>query len=310
MVMEAEAHFLRGEFAEAKLMNAKALYRAEEKHQKYIAQCCNMLALRQSLAGEGQNAAPDRANEREKLLSRHDSTLFLAQNAVFDYYFALLQEPEKASPIFAQHRLGTVNVLNPARPMLEMVENQVLLAQKEYERVIARSELLLAMCQKLHYALVTVHIKIQTAAAYEMLGMRQQAAALLSEAAAAAAPDGIVMSFAENYEYLAPLLTALCGGEYAAFAEKAIALGKQGAARRKSVREGGAKPAAIECLSPKEEKIARLAAERATNREIAEKLFLSEGTVKQYINQIYSKLGIEGDTRTKRGALAALFGKN
>lgn len=310
MVMEAEAHFLRGEFAEAKLMNAKALYRAEEKHQKYIAQCCNMLALRQSLAGEGQNAAPDRANEREKLLSRHDSTLFLAQNAVFDYYFALLQEPEKASPIFAQHRLGTVNVLNPARPMLEMVENQVLLAQKEYERVIARSELLLAMCQKLHYALVTVHIKIQTAAAYEMLGMRQQAAALLSEAAAAAAPDGIVMSFAENYEYLAPLLTALCGGEYAAFAEKAIALGKQGAARRKSVREGGAKPAAIECLSPKEEKIARLAAERATNREIAEKLFLSEGTVKQYINQIYSKLGIEGDTRTKRGALTALFGKN
>ena len=118
------------------------------------------------------------------------------------------------------------------------------------------------------------------------------------------------MSFAENYEYLAPLLTALCGGEYAAFAEKAIALGKQGAARRKSVREGSAKPAAIECLSPKEEKIARLAAERATNREIAEKLFLSEGTVKQYINQIYSKLGIEGDTRTKRGALAALLGKN
>ena len=100
------------------------------------------------------------------------------------------------------------------------------------------------------------------------------------------------------------------GGEYAAFAEKAIALGKQGAAWRKSVREGGAKPAAIECLSPKEQRIARLAAERATNREIAEKLFLSEGTVKQYINQIYSKLGIEGDTRTKRGALAALFGKN
>ena len=109
--------------------------------------------------------------------------------------------------------------------------------------------------------------------------------------------------------FVASLLNNASAGEYAAFAEKAIALGKQGAARRKSVREGGVL-AAIECLSPKEEKIARLAAERATNREIAEKLFLSEGTVKQYINQIYSKLGIEGDTRTKRGALAALLGKN
>ncbi len=308
MVMEAEADFVRGNFADASLMNARARYRAEEKHQKYLVQCCNMLALRLSLAGEGQTTAPDRVQERETLLSRHDLTLLLAQNAAFDYYFALLREPEKASSAFAQHRLGSVNILNPARPMLEMVENQVLLAQKEYESIIVRSESLLAMCQKLHYALVAIHIKIQTAAAYEMLDRRQQAVALLSEAVAAASPDGIVMPFAENYEYIVPLLAALCGGEYAAFAEKAIALGKQGAERRKSVRDGGTKPAAVECLSPKEQEIARLAAGRATNREIAEKLFLSEGTVKQYINRIYSKLGIEGDTRTKRGALAELFG--
>ena len=47
---------------------------------------------------------------------------------------------------------------------------------------------------------------------------------------------------------------------------------------------------------------------RRNNREIAEELFLSEGSVKQYVNQIYSKLHIEGDTRTKRKALAGLFG--
>lgn len=53
--------------------------------------------------------------------------------------------------------------------------------------------------------------------------------------------------------------------------------------------------------------IARLAANRATNREIAAQLYLTEGTVKQYINKIYAKLQIEGDTRTKRQHLAALF---
>ena len=44
-----------------------------------------------------------------------------------------------------------------------------------------------------------------------------------------------------------------------------------------------------------------------TNREIAEKLFLSEGSVKQYINQIYSKLHIEGPTRSKRKQLLTLL---
>ena len=51
-------------------------------------------------------------------------------------------------------------------------------------------------------------------------------------------------------------------------------------------------------------------AQYLTNREIAERLFLSEGSVKQYINQIYSKLHIEGDPRAKRRQLAELFSQN
>lgn len=47
--------------------------------------------------------------------------------------------------------------------------------------------------------------------------------------------------------------------------------------------------------------------QRLSNREIAERLFLSEGSVKQYVKQIYSKLHIEGDTRTKRRQLSGLL---
>ena len=46
---------------------------------------------------------------------------------------------------------------------------------------------------------------------------------------------------------------------------------------------------------------------RLSNKEIAARLFLSEGTVKQYINQIYSKLQITGNTRTKRQHLLELL---
>ena len=67
--------------------------------------------------------------------------------------------------------------------------------------------------------------------------------------------------------------------------------------------------AELKCLTPKEAEIASLMAKRLTGKEIAERLFLSEGTIKQYINRIYGKLSIEGDTKTKRRKLYELFEK-
>ena len=44
----------------------------------------------------------------------------------------------------------------------------------------------------------------------------------------------------------------------------------------------------------KEYEILGLMKERLSNRKIAKRLVLSEGSIKQYINQIYSKLNIDG----------------
>ena len=63
----------------------------------------------------------------------------------------------------------------------------------------------------------------------------------------------------------------------------------------------------MQALTERELEIVRLMTQRLRNREIAEKLYLSEGSVKQYVNQIYSKLHIEGGTRTKRQKLAELL---
>ena len=40
-----------------------------------------------------------------------------------------------------------------------------------------------------------------------------------------------------------------------------------------------------------------------TNDEIARRLFLSDGSVKQYVHQIYAKLGLTGDAKSKRQQL-------
>ncbi|MGN0786457.1 MAG: response regulator transcription factor, partial [Christensenellales bacterium] len=84
---------------------------------------------------------------------------------------------------------------------------------------------------------------------------------------------------------------------------KIIELGEATKARKAA----NTRPGSFEVLTQREFEIVELMAQRLSNREIAERLFLSEGSVKQYVNQIYSKLHIEGDTRTKRKQLAVLF---
>ena len=58
-------------------------------------------------------------------------------------------------------------------------------------------------------------------------------------------------------------------------------------------------------LTPQEAEIVLCVAEGLSNKEIAEKLFLSEGTVRNYISQILSKLGLRDRTN-----LAIFYYKN
>jgi DNA-binding NarL/FixJ family response regulator len=51
---------------------------------------------------------------------------------------------------------------------------------------------------------------------------------------------------------------------------------------------------AAEVLTPRELEIVRMAGEGLRNRGIAERLSISEGTVKVHLHNIYDKLGVEG----------------
>ena len=117
--------------------------------------------------------------------------------------------------------------------------------------------------------------------------------------------DALYLPFVENYRYLKTALTRGAGAKFAAFVRTVTPLGEDFVRRCGEKRAEGSRPAALAGLTERESAIAALVAKRLSNREIAEQLFLSEGSVKQY-NQIYSKLLITGDVRTKRKRLAEL----
>ena len=298
-IMRAEALFCQGRFTDAHIELERAYAQVKNNGQVNMALCCDFLSRRLSRYTDVEQRYTF-AERYAELLRYHDAAWINLWSATSAYYHALRGETDKIPEIFSQHRLSTVNMLAPGKPMMEMIENQVYLAEGAYAKVIGRSAELLAVCEAMHYALVALHLRIQTAAAYEKLGKTEEARAWLEKALSDAAPDGLVMPFLENYDYIRPLLARETQSLLAA---QIMALGEAAKARNTA----SARPAVFDALTTREYEIVELMGQRLSNREIAERLYLSEGSVKQYVNQIYSKLHIEGDTRTKRTQLAALL---
>jgi DNA-binding NarL/FixJ family response regulator len=79
-------------------------------------------------------------------------------------------------------------------------------------------------------------------------------------------------------------------------AKLAARISGQKAAPARPLKEEG-----LSSLNEREREIGALLAQGLSNRQIAKNLFLSEGTVKNYISEIYSKLGTSN--RTQAGLL-------
>lgn len=308
LVMDAEASFMQGKLREAEIGLERARAAIAGSRQENMALCCDFLELR--LLRSGGRRRLDVKARAEALLARHDVVLLNMFESILAYYYALLQETEKIPDVFRLHRLDTVNYFAPGKPMMELIENQVYLAQGEFPRVIGRSEPLLSGCESLHYALVALHIRLQTASAYEALGNRAMARKLLVRALEDAEPDGFVLPFAENAPYLMNHYSALSRELETPFAASVCELSERWLSRQQTSGSRQEPIEALRELSERERSVAQLMALRKTNREIAETLFLSEGTVKQYINRIYSKLQLTGTAQEKRRALTALLQKN
>ena len=305
-IMSAEAHFMRENFVDANIALEKAYTQIQGNGQESIALCCDFLAQRLSICMDikTRNTFEER---RKELLQGHNTTWVNIFDSTCAYYYAVTGQTERIPALFGAHMLSTVNFLAPGRPMMEMIENQVYLAKGEYSKVIGRNESILAMCQALHYDLVALHVQIQLLAANWKLGKTEQALDLLRRSLSQAFPDGILMPFVENYPYIEELLKGSFFGINENFLFRITRMGKEWEMRCDQLKKEEAYPPVFKVLSDRELEITELMAKHMSNKEIAQSLFLSEGTVKQYINQIYSKLQIPGDVRVKRKYLLEMM---
>lgn len=308
LLMDAEAAYLQGAWEKAAVLLERA--RANATGQENMTLCCDFLALRLALCGKGKEGY-DFAAKRAALLQKHDGVQVHLLESIAAYFYALQGRPEQAPELFREHKLAEVSFFGPCRPMMSLIEQQVWLAQGEYVKVIAHSEGLLRRCEAMHYGLVGLQARIQLAAAQLRFGQRAEARAALATDLLDAVQDDFWVLFVEQYPALAPLLEgedwAVCEPRLGPFVARILPAGRAFAAR---LGLPAPAPAPELPLTDRDRELARLVAGRCTNKEIAAALYLSEGTVKQYINQLYAKLDMGGDPRTRRARLAEWYQKN
>ena len=158
-IMRAEADFMQSCFTDAYIGLESAYAQIEGNGQENMALCCDFLARRLSLHRDiRRHCTPE--ERRASLLRHHNAAWLNIWNAADAYVHALLDETDRIPPVFADHQLSAIHFLAPGKPMMDLIENQVHLAQGAYATVIGRSAGQLAVCGTMHYALVALHISI------------------------------------------------------------------------------------------------------------------------------------------------------
>lgn len=292
-VMQAEAEYLRGNMTNAAIEVEKAVHSASENEQEFILACCSFLKMRISFFGK-TGAEPFSKN-----IKRFINPVLMTVNDVCEgYYYALTSQREKIAEWLIKD--SGADILFPAKPIVEIVINRILLMNGEYTKLIARYSALLEMSSVYPYELCKLYLSLQTASAYHELGQDDKAIEYLDRAIDSAKPDGIIIPFAEYYDGLNELLPDELADKILPFAHS---FKRNISEQKNSVLYSSA----LDELSGREKEIALLISQGYRNKDIAEKLFLTEGSVKQYINRIYSKLTLKGTAAEKRKRLISIL---
>lgn len=303
---EAEALLLQGRTGELDICLQKAYYLAKKHGQECITLCCDFIAMQCDMLNGERTEQLEKYQRHEGSVWQQSMLLNTADMCV-GFYYALLGETQHLPTWLISWQADEAVVLYPARPCRNFIAAQCLLAQQRYTELLVRYDDLLAECRPYNNFLCQLYLLVQKAAAFAGLGAQAKAQAALLRALELAAPDSLVLPFAQNISLLEPLLTKELGGEQRELVKKILALGARFAAGRKRLCVTGEEKELLAELTEQELQIAQLAAARHTNKEIAAALNLREGTIKQYLNRIFVKLDIDTEAKNKRHQLAKYF---
>ena len=300
-VMEAEKCFNAGDFINAEIVLHKALYYARAQMQTGIIICALFLRLRLAIAqGDSAGIAECLRQLRTDTSSELRHIFLHTVELCEGYLYALLKQIDKIPQWITEGRVNDSCLLFPAFGAFNIVYGRVLLVRGEYLKLIGSAEYFFDTAAIFPNLLGHIYTYIYLAAANKRVCREAEAQSDLKQALDIAMADKLYMPFVENCDYIKPLLKQLAeSGFHREDISKILALcsGRQKTVAR-IVRNYCSK--GTRNLTRREQEIACLAAKGMNNREIGERLFISENTVKTQLKSVFEKLGISSRVLLKQ----------
>jgi LuxR family maltose regulon positive regulatory protein len=200
----------------------------------------------------------------------------------------------------------------PVHEMMDILEYlswlTILVAEGSLERALKVSSRLLEIAQDLNMGAIELRVLISRARIFQAQGQHEQAQDAMERALSIAAPEGLMRSFLDQGQEMARLVyEAADRGLAPGFTGRLLAafdLEKEGEEAVSDVRADTGLEEMIEPLSKREIEVLQLIAAGLSNRQVAQKLYLSMSTVKAHTYNIYSKLGVHSRTQAVAKARA------
>lgn len=306
--MQGETDFLRGRLTDAEINYHLAVNTAKRKGQYSILLTAEFLSMRMDLFSSNYEKMFHTMESFRAVLKQNRQFILLNTLDICEaWIFALLSHTEEVADWIMEPDAEST-IMYPSTPMLRTIQNQVLLAKGEWVQIVARSKECINFFDANHTMMCTIYLYIQLAAAFVKIDRHNEAVQALKTALDLALPDGLLIPFVENGEYIDTVLMELKKDEvYKENIDKIFSLYSSFQNSKKIITEAHWKSGLEYGLTARELEITRLASERKTNQEIAETLCLSEYTVKNHLNRIFNKLDIPGPARNKRAFLSQIF---
>lgn len=292
-LMEAEWNFNKGNFENAEIAVHQAYYLAGDANQPNMVLCALFLQARIALLRGDYNRVLDLIGKIHETVEK--TRLYIIIHTVDmcrGFIDACLQQSSKIPEWLAQGDFSSNRLFFPARAFFNIIYGRALLLKGEYLKLLGISGQFNAIASVFPNILPQIYTAIYVAAANERICRRGEALVAIKQALELAVPDRVYMPFVENCDFIKPLLEELYN---------------KGAHRDDIARIlelYGPYQKAVEHinrtyftedrpqLTERETEIARLASAGFSNKQIGEKLFISENTVKKHLKVVFEKLGI------------------
>jgi LuxR family transcriptional regulator, maltose regulon positive regulatory protein len=289
----AEYSLETGDLKQAELSSYKAIFKARTKNQQCLVVCGSLCLARLSiLNGRPGEAAAMLESLRHEIESAGDPTLLNCLEISIGYIYGCLGDLADIPKWLREGDLSNSVLFKQGLGINYIVIGRAAVLRRSYAELEVIVETMREIYGSYNHLFGLIHAGIYSAIAKYHLYGTEVALKELIPATELAEPDGIVTPFAENMRELEPVLREMKKTRNCGWLEKVFQLGE----RYLNALEILNGRNAAEHLTARENEIIALLEEGLSQREIAEKLYLSHNTVRRHLQNIYEKLGASNKT--------------